>query len=306
MTDKGLEAITPDLIDEFLCKLDAFENTIYHIQKDFSLCPKKNHTGVFIKHLDLSELRDEFLNELTHTACDFVYNSAKQKSVLSTLSKGRSASAAHSELLRLVKRKFRHSHPQGQFGELLLFLFLQLYFKAIPLLRKMPIATNPAIERFGADAIHLAKAEDKSLLYLGEAKSYTSKYSFNQAFKQALKSIISSYDQHRKELDLYVYDDFITPELLTIAQAYKSGTIKHVEVHLVNVLVTHTTNQPKGKTQDDLNDEMVKVITDACCNLPEDTFSELPDALLPRLNYIIFPVRKFDDLMKTFGDIMRA
>lgn len=61
--------------------------------------------------------------------------------------------------------KFRKGCPQGQYGELLLFNFIQHFFKAAPLLRKMPITTNPGLERHGADAIHYLDNGDEQIFF---------------------------------------------------------------------------------------------------------------------------------------------
>ena len=71
---------------------------------------------------------------------------------------------------------------------------------AIPLLRKMSITTSANHERFGADAIHYKIENGKHIMIFGEAKTYTSSYKFNEAFEDALDSIINTYNQRRKEL----------------------------------------------------------------------------------------------------------
>ena len=82
---------------------------------------------------------------------------------------------------------------QGQLGELLLFHFIQRLQKAIPLLRKMKITTSNKHERFGADAIHFKYEQKKPIIILGEAKTYTSEYKFNEAFTDAIISILNTY-----------------------------------------------------------------------------------------------------------------
>ena len=61
----------------------------------------------------------------------------------------------------------------------------------------MPIKTSSQHERFGADAIHFKIENDKPIIILGEAKTYTSKYKFSQAFEDAITSILSTYSSHR-------------------------------------------------------------------------------------------------------------
>ena len=54
----------------------------------------------------------------------------------------------------------------------------------------MRITTSKSHERFGADAIHYKIENGKNIIVLGEAKTYTSEYKFNEAFEDALNSIL--------------------------------------------------------------------------------------------------------------------
>ena len=79
--------------------------------------------------------------------------------------KGKSEATAHASVQRRARDKFRKGSGntllvQGQFGELLLFHFIQKCMKAVPLLRKM-ITTSSQHERFGADAIHYKLRTEK-------------------------------------------------------------------------------------------------------------------------------------------------
>ena len=130
---------------------------------------------------------------------------------------------------RKALQKFRKGSEdkllvQGQFGELLLFHFIQKCMKAIPLLRKMKITTSSQHERFGADAIHYKIENEKNIIVLGEAKTYSSKYKFNVAFEDALNSILNTYKTHRDELNLYVHEDFLDKDMDMIAEAYLDKT----------------------------------------------------------------------------------
>ncbi len=155
---------------------DAFLKTMYAVRDHFSLTPEKARVATCITYADLQEMRDAFLRELTNTAITFVYSPERQQQIVSMLQKeGRDIAGAYSELLNRARKKFRKSNLQGQFSELLLSNLLQHYYRAAPLLRKMPITTNPETERNGADAIHVAREGDGYRLYLGEAKTYNRK-----------------------------------------------------------------------------------------------------------------------------------
>lgn len=168
---------------------DALFNNIYVIEQTFDILPNDHpHFGAAISYQDISELRSDFLNHLVDTVVDWVYSSEKYNDLKRQfIATGKSEAAVVSQIIRKAAQKFRRGEDtlliQGQLGELLLFHFIQRIKQAIPLLRKMPITTSPAHERYGSDAIHYKVENDKSIVILGEAKAHTSKYKFDAAFE---------------------------------------------------------------------------------------------------------------------------
>ena len=144
-------ALTKEEIEHKLTNNDSLFASIHVFQQNFDIIPDdKPHIGASIAYQDLQELRD-----------NWVYSSEKFSELLKKERKqGKSLAAASSAVQRKARDKFRKKDNseelliQGQFGELLLFHFIQRYMKAIPLLRKMKITTSKKVERFGADAIH--------------------------------------------------------------------------------------------------------------------------------------------------------
>src|SRR5579863_7861419 len=202
-------------LEKLLTCTSHFMRHVYWVQESFDLIPDKNHYGACINYVDLMEFREDFCTELINTVSEWVYNNKKAAAILDDyIQRGRNGRNAQSALEQLARNKFRtrdgrQVHVQGQFGELLLFNFLQALFKAVPLLRKMPITTSTGMERNGADAIHYSFKGGKHLLFLGESKAYTSDATFGAAFKKAMTSILATYQKHVQELDLYIHDDFI-------------------------------------------------------------------------------------------------
>ena len=196
--NKKLDGSSID-VDALLVKNPTLFNHIHVINQRFEILPDNMHFGIAIDYVDLQESREQFIREIINTIVDWVYSPAKQSFVLGELeSEGRTKANANSELMQKAFEKFRSSTDgkllHGQFGELLLANCLQYLFGAIPILRKMPIATSSSHERFGSDAIHYKETDGKPLFYIGEAKSYTSKYRFAAAFEDALSSIIKEYN----------------------------------------------------------------------------------------------------------------
>ncbi len=263
-TDKeSIEQIVERL---FTCT-QSLVNHLHYVEQEFEILPKKNHYGVSINYIDLQERREEFVEELINTIIDWVYSDKKSQEIMSDLmEEGRSMFNAASKLRTLAFQKFRCSDSdslilQGQFGELLLFNLLQYFFKAVPLLRKMPITTSVGHERFGAGAIHYKYENNKNCFLLGESKAYTSAYRFSKAFEDALTSIINTYNTLSKELNLYIYDDFIDSDLLHIAKGFKNSTLKNCEIQLVSIIIYNESKKLNKTSEEDIKEQIVEIST---------------------------------------------
>lgn len=276
-------------------------NHIYHFYEELELLPQKKHYGLSINYTDIDERRDDFLSELINTIVSWVYNKNKYDDLFKERydKTGDSRNVA-SFIVQQAYKKFRTGHPQGQFGELLLFNLLQHYYKAIPLLRKMPITTSAGQERFGVDALHYKKEADNNIFILGEAKTYESKYKFNDAFKTSLSSIITTFDNLTKELDLYTYDDFLEPELEHIVKKYKEGTLEKVKYELVCLIVYNETNKITGDNEETIKESIREIIKNRCISFDKKNFENTEERILLRLNYIVFPIWKLDELLDNY------
>lgn len=291
--------------------LDIFFNNLYVIEQEFNVKPiGNNHKGIAIKYLDIQERREEFINELVNNVILWTYGKEKcAKIKQELLDEGRSESNAYLEIRRKAFNKFRKSKVKdeyminGQFGELILFLVIKYFFEANPILRKMPITTSQGSERYGADAIHIKEESNKHILYLGEAKTYETKYKFNDAFEKAIDSILDTYNNYRNELDFYMYEDFIEEKYEDIAKKIKNGTIDDLEVHLINVVIY---NENKRIDIDPIKGE--RYIKEQIENIIKERFEGFDyskikfdeNKIMYRINYIIFPIWNLDNLLDSF------
>lgn len=295
-------------IESLLTHTQQLLNHVYWFNHNLSFSPTKNHIGSSINYSDIKCRKDDFIKELVNTIVDWVYSKPKAKEILENRAAiaGGSLTNACAFLTTNAFSKFRPSKPQGQFGELILFNFLQHFFNAAPLLRKMPIMTTKGLERFGADAIHIKWDSGKYVFILGESKCYESKYGFKSAFENSLTSIINTFNLFDSELSLYTYDDFIEDSLIEIAQKYKNGELDNVRFELV-CLITYNENKPiDGDTETELKTSIKNIIIDRCRNLPEETFSNIEHRILSRLNYVIFPVWELDKVLDEFSKLIGA
>lgn len=300
--------LTCSEIEKRIINNDALFNNILVVHQNFDIIPSDTkHYGASIDFQDLCELRDDFLDELYDSIVDFVYSSEKYEKLKSAaLSKGKSEQAANSEIQRKAHQKFRGNRNsddlliQGQFGELLLFHFIQRFQRATPLLRKLPISTSNKHERFGADAIHFKIENDKPIIILGEAKTYTSKYKFAQAFEEAIESILTTFHSHKKELYSYVHEDFLDDEMNKVAEMYLSNTLKNVELHLVCLVVYNETKQLNITDASDIRKQITEIIEDRYKDFDKSKIDMDNNQILKRVTYIVMPIWKLDELAQDF------
>ena len=290
-------------IEHLLTHTDAVINRVFWFKQELDLKPDKEHIGCAIEWSDIQERKHDFLKELINTVVSWVYNKQKSKEIIDErLSKvSYDYGNASSFLTTQAFSKFRPGHPQGQFGELLLFNFIQHFFKAVPLLRKQRITTSIGHERFGADAVHYKKEDGNHIFFLGESKCYKSDYRFKAAFENSLTSIVDTVKKFNKELDLYIYDDFIEPELEEIAIKYKSNEIENLKFEMICLVAYNENKKITGTSEQEIKNCIKSIIEEKCQNIDSEIFNNVNDRILTRINYIIFPIWELDSLLDTFS-----
>ena len=295
-----------------LIKNDSLFNMIGVIVQQYDILPNnKEHIGAYIEYQDIQELRDGFVEELSDTIVDWIYSSEKYEEIKKKLvNSGKSEAAASQYIGRKAKNKFRANKNsenvliQGQMGELLLYHFIQKCMKAVPLLRKMNIATSPDHERFGADAIHFKIENGKNIIILGEAKTYTSKYKFNEAFSDAIDSILNTYNKHRSEVGLYVHEDFLDDEMNEIAEKYLNNTLKPVEIQLVSIVTYNELSKINKIDEDTIRNDIEKIIEEKYRNYDNNKIDISKNPILSRITYIVFPVWDLKELAEKFQKLI--
>lgn len=295
-----------------LIKNDSLFNMIGVIVQQYDILPNnKEHIGAYIEYQDIQELRDGFVEELSDTIVDWIYSSEKYEEIKKKLvNSGKSEAAASQYIGRKAKNKFRANKNsenvliQGQMGELLLYHFIQKCMKAVPLLRKMNIATSSDHERFGADAIHFKIENDKNIIILGEAKTYTSKYKFNEAFSDALDSILNTYNKHRSELGLYVHEDFLDDEMNVVAEKYLNNTLKSVKIQLVSIVTYNELSKIDKIDENTIRNNIKKIIEERYRNYDKNKIDMRKNPILSRITYIVFPVWDLKELAEKFQKLI--
>lgn len=295
-----------------LIQNDTLFDYLYVFNQQFDILPQDhNHYGTFIQYQDIKELREDFLNELLDSVVNFVYSSEKYANLQQEIAKkGKPIEAVNSEIIRKAKGKFRANKStgslliQGQMGELLLFHYIQRYMKAIPILRKMPITTSSQHERFGADAIHYKIECGKNIIILGEAKTYTSKYKFKEAFEDALESIISTWNNFRNEMYLYVHEDFLDSEMSNIVEDLLCNRLPNTEFQLVSIILYNETKSVNLTDEADIKKQIISIIEERFKSFDKNKIKIKENPILNRITYIVFPVWKLQELAMEFQKLI--
>ncbi|SOB92584.1 HamA C-terminal domain-containing protein [Pseudobutyrivibrio ruminis] len=286
---------------------DLFEKIVV-FNADFDIVPHNgNHMGAYITIRDTKELRDQFLGSLYDTIVEYVYSKDKYCALVDREinRSNKSMPNAFSYVQRKAAHKFRGKFDdnnmliQGQLGELLLFHFIQRFKGAVPLLRKMPVTTSDSLERNGCDAIHYKYENKKNIFYLGEAKTYSSKYKFKTAFKEALESITTTYMNIDDELKLYVSEDFLDKDLNDIADDFIEGRLPNSEIYPVIVIIYNENNKRKGDNEDSIKREIENIIKKRFKDF-DDNLIDIKNPVIQRITFIVFPIWRLDDLVEKF------
>ncbi|MBL0532240.1 DUF1837 domain-containing protein [Aeromonas dhakensis] len=289
-------------LEKLLTNVDSLINHTCHFTFDLTKPEGKSHKGICVNYTDLQERRSDFIRELKNTVCSWVYGKDKYNTLFKKEleKRGYDYQNASSHIDSLARDKFRKGIPQGQFGELLLFNFLQYFFKAPALLRKMPLTTSRGHERFGADAIHYKKNDEQHIIFIGESKAYKSNYKFKQAFSESLNSIINTYNTLQEELLLYTYDDFIDPKLQDIAEKLKDGELENVRYELVCLISYSELDNPHAECEEEIKRNIRDIILNRFSSLNLDITKDISRPLLQRVHYIVFPFWDFDGILEGF------
>ncbi len=177
--------------------------------------------------------------------------------------------------------------------------------QAIPLLRKMSITTSSSHERYGADAIHYKIDGNKNIIVLGEAKAYTSKYKFAEAFNDSIDSILHTYENIRLELNLYLHEDFLDKEMNEIANSFLSNTLSNVEIQLVCLVLFHENEKIEITNEEDIRQQILCIIKERYSSINKNMINVEIYPILRRITYIAFPIWKFDELAKEFQRMLK-
>lgn len=105
------------------------------------------------------------------------------------------------ELRQEAREFFREAERSGEAGEILLYFLQEVILKAPQIVAKISLKSNPRLETFGSDGIHVRwhEKDGKLDLYFGEAKLYRNLAS---AADEAVKSILGFHKKGMERFEL--------------------------------------------------------------------------------------------------------
>ena len=104
------------------------------------------------------------------------------------------------EARKLFRKWVGDGSTSGEAGEMILWFLLEAVLDAPQIVAKMDLKTNPQLESFGSDGIHMKIIDDILNIYFGEAKLYSN-------IGGALDSIFESIEKfHEKGLVKHEYN----------------------------------------------------------------------------------------------------
>ena len=176
--------------------------------------------------------------------------------------------------------------------------------KAAPLLRKMSITTSAEHERYGADAIHYCVDGEKNVIILGEAKAYTSG-NFASALDEAIRSILSTYQHYRSELNLYVHEDFLDDEMNGVANELIAGKLLNVEVRLVAVIAYNESSSIDIDNERHIRQQIKDIIEGRFRKYNNTKIDLGQNPILKRITYVVFPIWEMRELLEKFQEMIQ-
>lgn len=286
-----------------------FKN-LHVLHKNFDISPSdRKHIGSSITYEDTNELREDFLDELLDTMIDWVYCSEKyDELVQQSMNEGRSKANASQSVVKKIEKKFRRdivekrTSAYRQITELILFHFIQRFMGAVPLLRKENIYSGNDCECICSNAVHYKYESNKNVIVLGNSIIFKNTCSFGQNFEKSLDIVIDKYKNIRKDLYLYTYENFLSKEMIEIAESYLSKNMKDININLVNIVIYNEEQMLNMTDEEDIKMQIESLIENRYKDFNNNIIDTKDSSAVKRITYIIFPIWELEELIKLFQD----
>ena len=199
----------------------------------------------------------------------------------------------------------RQLQQKGDYGELLLFLILEVFYPARKFVTKVRLRTSRKDEIKGYDCAHFAIEDDEVSLWLGEAK-------FHKSFSTGIFEAIRSIKDHLKinsikqELSILEGNVEILGEEREILEGYLQSGISVDKMNFkIPILITYDSKSVANHNSicdeflQELNEELTKKYSSI-----ENREIEIPSNVI--LKFILLPLETVEEIKKRLFEIEKA
>jgi hypothetical protein len=202
--------------------------------------------------------------------------------------------------LALSELDTKNYKNRGEFGEIILHLFLRKFHETIPLISKVYFRDSNGVPAHGFDAVHITTSEQ--ILWLGESKFYSDG-------KQGIKALLDDIKEH-------INKDYLEDQVLVIKKNLECNMIPQREewikllnnttklkdiIKIINIPLLCTYPHDLYRLYSDLKSQDAVVYHESNVRELKSYFNNNNDhPLKQRLNVILmlFPVRDKNELVK--------
>lgn len=211
--------------------MDKYLKRTFHLDYTSKIYRQKDLVGLIRDSVPYFALTEEEINDLEEIE--------KSRTAWSRISKAR-------------------KDKKGDYGELLLFLIMIVYYEAPKFVTKVRLRSSTGMQINGYDCAHFTIEGNEPILWLGESK-------FHQSFSSALTDSIDSLNDHCKIL--YTADEIsilkpnievnkdLEDDFLKLKSVFSGKSIDKIKFR-IPVLLTYDSNVIKSN--EDINDKFKK------------------------------------------------
>jgi hypothetical protein len=197
-----------------------------------------------------------------------------------------------------------HRNKKGDYGELLLFLILDVIHNVPKFVTKVRLRSTMSEQIKGYDCAHVTIENDEPCLWLGEAK-------FHQTFSTAVSEAFKSLDEHMEtsylEDELKILGGNIEwnkshPNYDTLKKVFQGRSIDRIKFK-IPILLTYDSNSVKNNA--DLNDQfktnLINEVTAHYATIEKKTLKEKKANF--EFLFIIFPLHTVQNIKQRLEQI---
>ena len=174
----------------------------------------------------------------------------------------------------------------------------------MPLLRKENIENVVIKEGTLSNVIHYKVENNENIIILGEARSFFSNYDFKDAFLISINSILNTYKNHKREINLYVHEDFLNDDMNLVAESYINKSMKSPKIHLIDFIMYNETEDLRITSEDEIKNQIEDIIRNRYSEFENDNIDIKNNPILSRITYVLFPVWEIEKLAELFKEYL--